>query len=123
MFFACPAFNQSVANFNTALVTNMATILSGCTAFKQSVANFSLVGLAATNRLDNFATSTNINAASTTTNYDATLIAGAAQLPLAHGFAQSPNFGTAEYSAGAAATARAALVTAGWTITDGGEEA
>lgn len=34
---------------------------------------------------------------------------------------QNPNFGSSKYTAGsAAATARAALVTAGWSITDGG---
>jgi surface protein len=144
MFFGCTSFNQSVANFNTALVTNMEYMFNSCSSFnqslasfntasvrdmiqmfvscsalKQSLASFSLNGLTSAARLNAFASNTNINATSTTTNYDATLIAWAAQLPLS--FAQSPNFGTAKYSAGAAATARAALVTAGWTITDGGE--
>jgi surface protein len=118
MFFGCTSFNQSVLNWNTSAVTMMGFMFSGCTTFKQSLATFSLSALNATTSLSNFASSTNINATSTTTNYDNTLIAWAAQLPLS--FAQSPNFGTAKYSAGAASTARAALVTAGWTITDGG---
>jgi surface protein len=143
MFTNCSVFNQSVSNFNTSLVTNMGSMFSGCanfnqpvenfdtasvtlmtfmfnatTAIKQSFANFSLASLGAS-AMTNFAITTNINTTSTTTNYDATLIAWAAQLPLS--FAQSPNFGTAQYSAGEAATARAALVTAGWTIADGGQ--
>jgi surface protein len=118
VFNLCSAFNQSVSHWDTSLVTDLSFFIQLGTAFKQSLASFSLASLSATDRLSQVAGGTNINATSTTTNYDATLIAWAAQLPLS--LAQSPNFGTAKYSAGAAATARAALITAGWSITDGG---
>jgi len=53
-----------------------------------------------------------------TTVYDELLVNWEAQT----GYnAQNPNFGSSQYTSGsAAATARADLVTAGWTITDGG---
>jgi len=53
-----------------------------------------------------------------TTVYDELLVNWEAQT----GYnAQNPHFGGSKYTAGsAAATARADLVTAGWTITDGG---
>lgn len=78
MFSGCSAFNQSVANFNTAAVTSMSYMFSGCSAFKQSLATFSLAS--ATN-LSFMLNGCNINAAGTTTNYDATLISWAAQNP------------------------------------------
>lgn len=52
------------------------------------------------------------------TNYDDILIGWSAQIPLAANF--NMHFGMAKYSAEAAATARAALVADGITITDGG---
>ena len=65
--------------------------------------------------------------ANSTVNYDALLIGwNNNKLVGANGVANwrtdlRPNFGGAKYtSGGAAATARAALVTYGWTITDGG---
>ena len=141
MFANCPNFNQSVANFNTAAVTNMSTMFYGCTNFDQSVANFntaavtnmeymfygctamsgagidafSLAGLNAATSLTNFATSATFS----TANYDAILIAWDAA-KAGYRTDLAPHFGSSTYSAGAAATARGALVTHGWTITDGG---
>jgi len=118
MFQGCVAFNQSVAAWDTTNIVNMALAFYE-TAMKQSFANFNLSGLGATSRLTLFAALTNINEAGTSTNYDNTLIAWAAQLPLT--YSQSTSFGTAKYGAGAGKTARDALTAAGWSITDGGQ--
>ena len=60
-----------------------------------------------------------LNVTLSTANYNAILIGWEAQTEQAdvefHG-------GSSQYSAGDAATARAALVTSGWDIADGGQE-
>ena len=117
MFRECYAFNQSVANFNTAKVTNMAYMFFGCSAFKQSLATFIMTLVA---NVTSMLQGTNINDTGTTTNYDATLVAWAAQdVP------NSLNFhgGTSKYSvAGGGTAARASLEADDlWTITDGGQ--
>ena len=53
-----------------------------------------------------------------TSNYDSTLIGWAPQ-NVQNGV--SIHFGNSRYSAGSAASARATLVSKGWTITDGGQ--
>jgi surface protein len=113
LFGFCELFNQSVANFDTSKVTNMWLMLNTYGSFNQSLANFDLSGLDSTGSLDAICANTVID----TANYDATLISWAGQLPLAYAF--SPHFASAKYSP-AAASARADLVSAGWTITDGG---
>jgi surface protein len=110
MFVGCTAFNQSVANFDTAKVTNMEYMFYGCTAFNQDLSAFDITSLTdATNMLQ--------GSAFTQTNYDLLLVAWEAQT-------EQPNVpfhaGSAKYGSGAPATARAALVSSGWTITDGG---
>ena len=117
MFYECSAFNQSVANFNTAKVTNMAYMFYGCIAFKQSLATFSMTLVA---NVTSMLQGVNINDTGTTTNYDATLVAWAAQdVP------NSLNFhgGTSKYSVAGGGTAARASLEADhlWTITDGGQ--
>ena len=117
MFYGCSAFNQSVANFNTAKVTNMASMFHNCSAFKQSLATFSMTLVA---NITSMLQSSDINDIGTTTNYDATLVAWAAQdVP------NSLNFhgGTSKYSvAGGGTAARASLVADHlWKIIDGGQ--
>jgi hypothetical protein len=112
----CVVFNQPL-NFNTAKVTNMTYMIRTCSAFKQSLAGFNI---GAVTTMTQIAGLTNINSTGTT-NYDATLIAWAAQI-VNSGLA--PNFGTAKYSdAGGGKAARAILTGApnSWSITDGGE--
>lgn len=121
MMSGCSKFNQPIDAWDTSKGTDLGFMLRNCTSFKQSVGALSLAGLNATTRLNSFAQGTDINAAGSTANYDATLVAWAAQLPLAHGFAQSPHFGTAKYSAATGKPARDALVAAGWSFTDGGQ--
>ena len=76
MFRDCSSFNQSVSNFNTAKVTSMRSMFRGCSSFNQSVSNFNI---AAVTDISFMFLGCNINAAGTTTNYDATLVAWAAQ--------------------------------------------
>jgi surface protein len=76
MFFGCSSFNQSVSNFNTADVTNMYRMFLNCSSFNQSVSNFNI---AKVTNMDYMLQGCDINAAGTTTNYDATLVAWAAQ--------------------------------------------
>ena len=117
MFYECTVFNQSLANFNTAKVTNMASMFHNCSAFKQSLATFSMTLVA---NITYMLRSSDINDIGTTTNYDATLVAWAAQdVP------NSLNFhgGTSKYSvAGGGTAARASLVADHlWKIIDGGQ--
>ena len=76
MFHGCSSFNQSVSNFNTAKVGSMAYMFRGCSSFNQGVSNFNI---AAVTDISFMFLGCNINAAGTTTNYDATLVAWAAQ--------------------------------------------
>ena len=95
MLINATAYRQSLAAFNIAKCTSLTTLLSGVNM--------------------------------TTASYDDTLIGwNNNKLVGANGIANyatnlTPSFGTSKYTAGgSAATARAALVTYGWTITDGG---
>lgn len=116
-FNGATSFNDDLSSWDTENSGGFNTTFSGCTAFEgDGVANFDLSGMATLNSLNNFATGCTF----TTANYDAILIAWEAAKA---GYRNdvSPNFGSSTYtSGGAAATARAALVSYGWTITDGG---
>ena len=111
MFQSNPAFNQNIGGWNTSSVTNMFYMFGYATSFDQDINlwNITLV----TDMTNMF-----ISVTLSTANYDALLIGWEAQV-------EQPNVtfsgGNSKYSAGAAATARAALVANGWTITDGGQ--
>jgi surface protein len=113
MFYYDAAFNQSLSSFNTAKVTVMTSMLRNCNVFNQSLASFNIVSVT---DMGNMMSSSN---ALSTENYDATLIAWAAQAVNA---SVPFHAGDAKYSAGAAATARGVLTGApnSWVITDGG---
>ncbi len=110
MFSYCSAFDQTVANFDTSAVTTMAYMLYNCTVFDQDLTNFDVTALTD-------AAGMLLDSAFSQTNYDLLLVGWEAQV-------EQPNVvfhaGAATYGSGAPATARAALVTNGWTITDGG---
>jgi len=122
-------FNQPIGNWNVSKVADMSSMFSAARLFDQNISNWNLAGLNASTSLDNFMlnkTGGSIVALSTA-NYDALLIGwNNNKLAATNGVANwrtdlRPNFGGAKYTAGgAAATARAALVSYGWTITDGG---
>lgn len=127
MFFSAISFNQPIGNWNVSKVTNMTSMFTSAFAFNQDISNWNLAGLNASARLDNFMNGKTGANSYSTANYDALLIGwNNNKLVGANGIANwrtdlKPNFGGAKYTAGgAAATARAALVSYGWTITDGG---
>ncbi len=102
-----------VSGFDTSSVTNMSNMFNNCTSLGPlTISGWNISSLTV-------ATSFMSNAANalTQTEYEAALVAWEAQT-------EQPNveihFGDATYTAGSAATARAALVANGWTITDGG---
>ena len=112
----CPSFSGDLSGWDTSNITDMSYMLQGTTSFDGTgVANFDLSSLGGAGAMTFFAQSTSFS----TPNYDALLIAWEAAKA---GYPDdlSPSFGGSQYSAGAAATARAALITYGWTITDGG---
>lgn len=99
----------------------------GSSPFNQPLSSWNLAGLNINSALDNFMGLKTGSGVYSTANYDALLIGwNNNKLAVSNGVANwrtdlRPNFGGAKYTAGgAAATARAALVTYGWTITDGG---
>jgi len=143
VFNGCSLFNQSVSNFNTAKVITMNSMFRGCTAFNQSLAHFDTSKVTDTQSMFNGCIAFNqdisgwdvrlvttmdsmfLNAnALSTANYDALLIAWAAQ---AVKDSVAFHAGDAKYTPGGAAEAgRAHLAAAvldgghAWTITDGG---
>jgi len=79
MFTGCYLFNKSLEGFDTGNVTDFSFMLAYNSAFKQSLAGFTLAPTLTS--MSNMLLGCNINAAGTTTNYDATLISWAAQNP------------------------------------------
>jgi len=109
MFRASVAFNQPVS-FDTSSVTNMQNMFRFCFPFDQDISGFNISSLTSANDMLHLT-------AFSTTNYDLLLVAWEGQT---HNNTVTLHAGTAKYSAGAPATARAALITDAWTITDGG---
>jgi surface protein len=147
MFAGATSFNSSLSGWNLSSCTDINTMFNSATSFNQplndwtlntdvawsaeSTFNFasayqqsmSTWNLARVSTLLNFASGANLG----TTAYDATLIGwNNNKLAAANGVANWPtnltvNFGNSKYTAGgAAAAARADLVSYGWTIIDGG---
>jgi surface protein len=135
MFRSARSFNQNLTSWNMSKVNNISEMFlcdgipggNVPSAFQGDISNWNLAGLNASTSLDNFMNGKNLTDRYSTANYDALLIGwNNNKLIGANGVANwrtdlRPNFGGARYTAGgAAATARAALVSYGWTITDGG---
>jgi len=109
MFIGCSSLNKPITFLNSSSVKNMQYMFYQCTVFDQDISSLDITSLTtATNML-------NLSAFSTT-NYDLLLVAwdafGTSNVPF--------HAGTAKYSSGAPATARANMISRGWTITDGG---
>lgn len=116
MFFQSP-FNQNIGSWNVSGVQNMNAMLQGVTAFSQDISSWNIKGFNATTSFDNFLAS---NSTFGTTNLNAFYIA-LNNNKTNYRTDLRPNFGSNTYwASSAAAAARAALVTYGWTITDGG---
>ena len=104
-------FNGDISNWDTSSVTNMYKMFYNST-FNGDISNWDI------NQVSNF-TNFMTNVTLSTANYDALLIAWAAQGAMA--YSGTVNFGGSKYTAGGdAAAARATLVTAWGGITDGG---
>ena len=109
--FHSSTFNGDISNWDVSSVTNMRDMFYNST-FNGDISNWDI------NQVSNF-TNFMTNVTLSTANYDALLIAWAAQGAMA--YSGTVNFGGSKYTAGGdAAAARATLVTAWGGITDGG---
>jgi len=117
MFFGCTSFNSNLSAWNTSSVKDMRGMFYNADSYSSNMGSWNLSALDAADRVDDlmiYATGLK------TADYDATLIAWNANKASFRNDLR-PNFGGSKYTAGgAAASARAALVAYGWTITDGG---
>jgi surface protein len=110
MFFSALAFNQDLSAWDTSNVTAMANALRN-TSFDQDISSLDISNVV---DLTNFLRDSSF----TQTNYDLLLPAWEAQSVQDN---VTAHFGSAQYGAGAPATARADLIADHtWTITDGG---
>ena len=114
-FLGCTRFNQPLNSWNVSSVTTFSSMFSSCPSFNQDLSSWNFSSCTS---LGNFMTGVTLN----TAHYDALLILWDTYKTtwFAGGLNMTPNMGSSKYSAGAAATARASLVTKGWTFTDGG---
>lgn len=111
MFYNTPNFNQSLANFDTSKVTSMAQMFQFSSNFNQDVSHFDITSLTTAALMFS-------GSAFSNSNYDLLLVAWEAQVEKT---GVTFHAGSAQYSAGAPATARNVLVTTStWSITDGG---
>jgi surface protein len=135
MFSNCDSFvGIGLNTWDVSKVNNMSSMFNAANSritansnFQTDISSWNLAGLNASTALVSFMANKVGSFAYSTANYDALLIGwNNNKLIGANGVANwrtdlTPSFGGAKYTAGgAAATARAALVSYGWTITDGG---
>jgi surface protein len=119
LFRAASAFNQNISGWNVSNVTSMNSMFRGAAAFQQPLNTWNFVG---TVDLSDFMILKTGASKYNTPMYDDLLVRWD-QLVTAGTLnnARTVNMGGAQFTtAGAGGTARAALVTAGWTIVDGG---
>lgn len=109
MFQQCTNFNSAITISDTSGVTDMSIMFYLCTNFNQDVSSFDISSVTT-------AASMFLLSGFTQTNYDLLLPAWDADGTSSVTF----HAGTAQYGAGTPTTARANMLSRGWTITDGG---
>jgi hypothetical protein len=116
-FNGCSSLNQPFNSWNTSSCQSFANMFNACSSLNQ---DFSSWNFSSCTNLSSFMTGVTLN----TAHYDALLILWNTYKNdwFSSGSSMTPNMGNSKYSAGAAATARASLITKGWSITDGGPE-
>ena len=111
MFRDATAFNQDISSWDVSNIGNMDSMFNGATSFDQDIGSWVITSVA---HMEDMFLSVTLS----TANYNALLVGWEGQ-------AEQPNVtfsgGNSTYNAGAPTTARAALVTNGWIITDGGQ--
>jgi surface protein len=119
MFQGASAFNQDVSNWDVQNVTSMGNTFISALAFQQPLKDWEFTGTVV---ITNFMTNKTGASSYNTPMYDDLLVRWAALVAATTlDAARTVNMGGAQFTtAGAGGTARAALVTAGWTIVDGG---
>lgn len=118
MFYQAQVFNGNIGNWNTSSVNYMNDMFFQAYSFNKDISNWNFKGINAIGNLDRFMTQAN---SFSTTNYNALLISMNSNKSSApYRSDLRPGFSSTYTASSAAAAARAALVTYGWTITDGG---
>ncbi len=111
MFSSNLVFNQNISGWNTSAATDMNNMFNNAQAFDQNLGSWDITGV--TDMTIMF-----LNSGLTTANYDPILTGWEAQSVQNN---INVHFGSAQYSAGAPAAARAALIADhSWVIADGG---
>ena len=111
MFRDQTSFNQPIGAWNTSSLTNIREMFYNADAFDQDLSNWTVTGIS---NAFNFMNTAN---GLSTTNYDRTLSGWSSQA-VKNGV--NIHFGGSQYSTATGLAYRNALVTSGWTITDGG---
>jgi len=109
MFVYTTGFNQPIGNWTTTNMQYIGSMLSHCSGFDQDLSNWNVSNVT-------FATNFMNGTTLSTTNYDRTLSGWSSQSVNSLNI----SFGNSQYSTATGAVYRSALVSAGWTITDGG---
>lgn len=121
-------FNQPLSSWDTSNVTDMSFMFNGAESFNQDISNFDFSSVVPNERFGTFYSAQRFlgivsggidtSTAMSVANYSTLLISMSSQTLNANVLFDA---GDTQYSAGAATTARATIVSTPWTVTDGGQ--